>query len=106
MLGVRLVVGRRGRTGEVENGVESRARAAQPSRKGIDDVGFKHVEMRLALQMAQILPSPGAEVVKADDVSALREEGVAQVRTKESRSASDKDEPASPVLHGRFLRLG
>jgi hypothetical protein len=52
--------------------------AEQPDQVGIDDVALDELEMSTPLGPAEVLASPGAEVVHADDGVSVREEAVYQ----------------------------
>ncbi len=65
----------------------------------MNDVRVDDIEARLSLEVAQVGTPPGPKAVEADDVSAFREERIAQVGSEEPRSACNQDEPVFPVFH-------
>jgi hypothetical protein len=99
VLRVGLVVGGRGRAGEVEDPVELDP-PAQARRQGVDDVRVDQVEPGLALQVAQVLAAAGEEVVQADHVGAVGEQGVAEVGAQEPGPAGHENDAALAMSHG------
>jgi hypothetical protein len=80
------VVGGRCRAGQVEH----------PGHRSLDrerhrDVGFDEGEAAVVGQVGHIGPTPGREVVDADDLVAPGEQEVAEVGAEEARSAEDGD---------------
>jgi hypothetical protein len=105
VLGIRLVMRRRGGAGEVVDLVDREAPGREAAGQGIDDVVLDHVEARLALQVPQVRLPAGEEAVEADDASALAQEDVAQVGADEAGASGDEHELACLVRHHGPLSL-
>ena len=91
MLGVGLVMRRRGRAGEMVDVGNSGHQ--QPGGKLVDHVMLDETELRMMNEVPDILATPGQEVVEADDDRAVADQPVAEVRPDEPRAARDERDP-------------
>ncbi len=105
VLGIGLVMRRRGGAGEIEHPVHPPHAARQQRRQRIDHIRFNQGEARLAAKLAHIGEAAGAEIIDADDVGAIRKQGFAKVRS-EKAGAAGHDTSFSCFSHAVRLSSG
>jgi hypothetical protein len=57
--------------------------------EGVDHVVVHEPESRVALKMSDVVRVPSEEIVQADNLMAVGDEGIAEVRAEESGASSD-----------------
>src|SRR5690348_13707213 len=106
MLGVGLVVWRRGGAREMIDVGELDAPATQPLRQIVDHVVLDEFEIGLMLEMAEVLCPSRLKIVDANHVRAFGDQSVAQVRTDEACTPRHKRNLLVPTLHSTLPGVG
>ena len=111
VLGIRLIVRRRGRAGQVIDVGEMKV--ARHRDRRLDHVMLDQLEAGVAVEMAEVLAAAGEEIVDADDARALGNQAVAQMRADKARPAGNerdlvlnRHQQVPPLTGGKRLPAG